>query len=47
MEYGFWTHHTDLDTFDHLALEDLRQAAVVVAATAYELAMRDEMIPRK
>lgn len=47
MEYGFWTHHTDLDTFDHLALDDLKQAAVVVAATAYHLAMRDEMMPRK
>ena len=47
MEYGFWTHHTDLDTYDHLALDDLRQAAIVVAATAYELAMRDAMMPRK
>ena len=47
MEYGFWTHHTDLDTYDHLALDDLRQAAVVVAATVYQLAMRDEMVPRK
>jgi len=47
MEYGFWTHHTDLDTFDHLALDDLKQAAVVVAATVYHLAMRDEMMPRK
>lgn len=47
MEYGFWTHHTDLDTYDHLAIDDLKQAAVVVAATAYHLAMRDEMMPRK
>jgi carboxypeptidase Q len=47
LEYGFWTHHTDLDTYDHLVLDDLRQAAVVVAATAYQLAMRDEMMPRK
>ena len=29
------------------ALQDLKQAAVVVAATAYHLAMRDEMMPRK
>ena len=47
MEYGFWTHHTDLDTYDHLSIDDLKQAAVVVAATAYHLAMRDEMMPRK
>jgi carboxypeptidase Q len=47
IEYGINTHHTNLDTFDHLVLEDLMQAAVVVAATAYHLAMRDEMVPRK
>lgn len=47
IEYGINTHHTNLDTFDHLVLDDLMQAAVVVAATAYHLAMRDEMVPRK
>ena len=47
MEYSFWTHHTDIDTYDHLSFDDLRQAAVIVAATAYHLAMRDEMLPRK
>ncbi len=47
MGYGFWTHHTDVDTYEHLAIDDLKQAAVVVAATVYHLAMRDEMMPRK
>ncbi|HSM60183.1 MAG TPA: M20/M25/M40 family metallo-hydrolase [Longimicrobiales bacterium] len=47
IEYGINTHHTELDTFDHLVIADLQQAAVVVAATAYALAMRDEMMPRK
>jgi carboxypeptidase Q len=47
IEYGINTHHTELDTFDHLVLDDLRQAAVVVASTVYALAMRDEMMPRK
>ena len=47
IEYGINTHHTELDTFDHLVIEDLQQAAVVVAATVYALAMRDEMMPRK
>jgi Zn-dependent M28 family amino/carboxypeptidase len=47
IEYGINTHHTNLDTFDHMVIEDLMQAAVVVAATAYHLAMRDEMVPRK
>jgi hypothetical protein len=47
IEYGINTHHTELDTFDHLVIDDLKQAAVVVAATVYALAMRDEMMPRK
>jgi carboxypeptidase Q len=47
IEYSIRTHHTDLDTFDYMLLDDLKQAAVVVAATAYHLAMRDEMMPRK
>ncbi|GMV05129.1 MAG: hypothetical protein AMXMBFR53_14080 [Gemmatimonadota bacterium] len=47
IEYGINSHHTELDTFDHLVLDDLKQAAVVVAATVYALAMREEMMPRK
>ncbi len=47
IEYSVNTHHTNLDTFDHLVIDDLKQAAVVVAATVYALAMREEMMPRK
>lgn len=47
IEYGTRTHHTYIDTYDHLLLDDLKQAATVVAATVYHLAMRDEMMPRK
>jgi carboxypeptidase Q len=47
IEYSLRTHHSHMDTFDRLVLDDLRQAAVVVAATAYHLAMRDELMPRK
>jgi Zn-dependent M28 family amino/carboxypeptidase len=47
IEYGLNTHHTNLDSYDHLVLDDLEQAAVVVAATVYALAQRDEMMPRK
>ncbi|HLU24946.1 MAG TPA: M20/M25/M40 family metallo-hydrolase [Longimicrobiales bacterium] len=47
IEYGTRTHHTNVDVFEHLVLDDLKQAAVIVAATAYHLAMRDEMMPRK
>jgi carboxypeptidase Q len=45
--YSAQTHHTFLDVYDHLQIDDLKQAAVVVAATVYDLAMRDAMMPRK
>jgi carboxypeptidase Q len=47
IEYSIRTHHASADTFERLLIEDLKQAAVVVASTAYHLAMRDEMVPRK
>lgn len=47
MDYFPQTHHTNLDTYDHLYSDDMRQAAVVVAATLVHVANRDEMIPRK
>ena len=47
MDYFPRTHHTNLDTLDHVVEEDLKQAAVVVATFAYHAAMRDERLPRK
>jgi carboxypeptidase Q len=47
IEYSLRTHHSNADTFDRLVIDDLKQAAVIVAATAYHLAMRDELFPRK
>lgn len=47
MDYFPQTHHSSLDTFDHLHSDDLRQAAVVVATLVVHTANRDAMIPRK
>jgi hypothetical protein len=47
IEYDSFTHHTNMDVYDHLREEDLKQAAVVVASVAYLTAMRDEKLPRK
>lgn len=47
IEYNQNIHHTNLDNYDHLQIDDLQQAAVVVAATVYALAQREEMVPRK
>jgi len=41
------TYHTNIDTYDALLQDDLKQAAVIVASTVFHLAMRDEMFSRK
>ncbi len=46
IEYGSHTWHTNLDTFERIIPEDLRQSAIVIAAAVYELSMRDELLPR-
>ena len=47
LEYETRTHHSNMDTYDHLSISDMQQAAVVVAAFVYNTAMRNDMIPRK
>jgi carboxypeptidase Q len=46
IEYGSHTHHTNLDTYERVIEQDVRDAAVVVAGTLYQLAMRDQPLPR-
>jgi hypothetical protein len=40
------THHSQTDTYDHAVEGDLKQAAAVMAVTAYELANLPELLPR-
>ncbi|GAB2640066.1 hypothetical protein GCM10027035_37340 [Emticicia sediminis] len=47
IEYNTRTHHTNMDSYDHLQPEDLKQAATIVASFVYNAAMRDEKLPRK
>jgi Zn-dependent M28 family amino/carboxypeptidase len=47
IEYSTRTHHTNMDTYDHLIAEDLQQIATIVASFVYNAAMRDEKLPRK
>jgi hypothetical protein len=47
LEYETRTHHSNMDTYDHLSIPDLQQAAVIVAAFVYNTAMRSEKLPRK
>ncbi len=47
IEYDTRTHHTNMDSYDHLLADDLKQISTIVAAFVYNTAMRDEKIPRK
>ncbi|MEO7265714.1 MAG: M20/M25/M40 family metallo-hydrolase [Ferruginibacter sp.] len=47
IEYDTRTHHTNMDSYDHLQAADLQQAATIVASIVYNTANRDEKIPRK
>ena len=47
LEYTTRTHHSNMDTYDHLSIPDLQQAAVIIAAFVYNTAMRNDMLPRK
>ncbi len=47
IEYETRTHHSNMDVYDRLQPDDLKQAAVIVASFVYDAAMRDKMLPRK
>jgi Zn-dependent M28 family amino/carboxypeptidase len=47
LDYGTRTHHTNQDLVDRVPPDDLKQAAVILAAFVYEAAMADEKLPRK
>jgi carboxypeptidase Q len=46
IDYETVTHHTNLDLYDNVMEDDLKQAAVIIASVVYRTAMRDEMMPR-
>ena len=46
IEYGSHTHHTNLDTYERVIEDDVQASAITVASVLYQLAMRDDMLPR-
>ena len=46
IEYGR-TYHSNMDVYERISPDDMKQDAVVMAAFAYTAAMRDEKLPRK
>ncbi|MEN9684619.1 MAG: hypothetical protein RLZZ28_405 [Bacteroidota bacterium] len=47
IEYNNRTHHSNMDVYDHLIEDDLKQIATIVAAFVYNTAQRDAKLPRK
>jgi len=47
IEYNTRTHHSNMDSYDHLVADDLKQASTIVASFVYNTAQREEKIPRK
>jgi carboxypeptidase Q len=46
IEYGTYTWHTNLDTYERVIEDDVKKSAIAIAAAVYHLAMRGEMLPR-
>jgi len=46
IEYNSHTWHTNLDTWERIVEEDVKKSAVAIAYAVYQVAMRDEMLPR-
>jgi carboxypeptidase Q len=40
-------YHTNMDVYERLMLDDMKQAAIIVASMVYHTAMRDAKLPRK
>jgi carboxypeptidase Q len=47
IEYDTRTHHSNMDVYDRIQEDDMKQAAVIMAAFVYNTAMRDQKLPRK
>lgn len=47
VEYDTRTHHSNMDSYDHLVSDDLKQAATIIAGMVYQAAMSDQKVPRK
>ncbi|TSD67351.1 M20/M25/M40 family metallo-hydrolase [Inquilinus sp. KBS0705] len=47
IDYETRTHHSNQDNYDHLQIDDLKQAAIIVASFVYQTSVRADMLPRK
>jgi carboxypeptidase Q len=47
IEYDTRTHHSNMDVYDRIQEDDMKQAATIMASFVYNTAMRDKKLPRK
>ncbi len=47
VEYDTRTHHSNMDVFDRIQADDMKQMSVILATFVYQTAMMDEKMPRK
>ena len=47
IEYDTRTHHSNMDVFDRIQGDDMRQMAIILAAFVYQTAMMDQKMPKK
>lgn len=40
-------YHTNMDLYERMMLDDMKQASIIIASLVYHTAMRDEKLPRK
>ena len=47
LDYESKTHHSNMDTYDYLRMDDLKQAAIIVASFVYQASIKPDLLPRK
>jgi hypothetical protein len=47
VEYDTRTHHSNMDVFDRIQADDMKQMSIILAMFVYQTAMMDGKIPRK
>ena len=47
VEYYTRTHHSNMDTYERVQVQDMMRNAVIVASFVYQTANRDAPLPRK
>jgi hypothetical protein len=46
LDYSSRVHHSNVDTYDHLKIADLKQAAVIMASMLWKAAESEQPLPR-